>query len=120
MPLSRDDIIARIRAKPKVRPVTIERFGDIFLRVMTGGERDELENIVAKGLSGKRALIALFTVCDENGDNLFTRADLPELGKLPYSVLDDIFVASAELNEITAEAVEGLKKRSETASGSDG
>ena len=63
--------------------------GDVYVRGMSGEARDKFEMLILQtnGKSKKantenfRAKLASMTVCDENGDLLFTEDDVKELAK---------------------------------------
>ena len=97
--------------------------GDVFVRVMTGNERDAMEDrFSGKGrtMVGARAYIAASTVCDASGLPLFDmNGDLAALGKMPGSVMTSIFEVSSRLNRFTDEDIEDLEKNSESAPSDD-
>jgi hypothetical protein len=121
--LSRESIL---RAKDiKTEKVdTSEWFGDgscVYVKGMTGTERDAFEAsiLTMKGkkqevnFSNMRAKLAVRTVCDENGERLFTDGDAEELGQHSAAFLQKIFVVSQKLSGIgdeeVAEMTGGLK-----------
>ena len=90
--------------------------GRVFVRVMTGSERDGFEQwfMDAKGrkagLVGFRARLAALTLCDENGARLFTDSPehLQQLGSLPAPALQRIFEAAQKHNAMTEEDIEEI------------
>lgn len=101
--------------------------GHVWIRVMSGAERDGFEQGIVQGnrtnLTNIRAKLAALTVCDENGLRLFTDVDVIALGKKSAAALDRIFAAAQRLNGISGKDVEELEKNSgsglSAASGSD-
>lgn len=90
--------------------------GTLYVRVMTGSERDEFERIVLNGktagpgMSNLRARMAAITICDESGQRMFVDADMIELGKKSATALDRVFAKAQEINRIGAEEVESAEK----------
>jgi hypothetical protein len=112
--LDRATILAVSRTLPS-EPVAVPEWGGtVFVRVMTAGERDRFE-VIAEDTARKdfRALLAVFTVCDDAGTRLFTEADVPDLTRLPFQGLQRIAEAAMKLNQVTTEGVNGFKKNSE-------
>jgi len=94
----------------KVVPVnTPEWGGQVFVRSMTADERDEYEQDRAeakgddadKNLKGVRASLVARTLCDEQGDLLFTEDDVAALGKKSAKAMSRVFNAAAKLNLLT-------------------
>lgn len=108
--LTRDAILSASDRPLKHVPVP-EWGGDVYVRVMTAGERDAFE--AAQGEDAHkdlRARLAVATVCDSDGNLLFTAADVPAVTAKSARALDRIFAASARHNGITAADVEELRK----------
>ena len=118
--LKRDDIL-------KVQDIRVEKVhvpewgGDVYIKGMNGMERDAFEASVVqmrgKGtnvdMSNIRAKLAAQTICDENGERLFTDADIKALGKKSASALQRVFEVAQKLSGIGDDAIqeltEGLK-----------
>jgi len=118
--LKRDDIL-------KVQDIKVEKVhvpewgGDVYIKGMNGMERDAFEASVVqmrgKGtnvdMSNIRAKLAAQTICDENGERLFTDADIKALGKKSASALQRVFEVAQKLSGIGDDAIqeltEGLK-----------
>lgn len=95
--------------------------GEVFVRVMTGRERDEFEVSCGKdeqGTDNFRARLAASCLVDEEGRRLFTLAEAEELGDLSGTALDRVFQVARKLNPLTRADVEELEKNS--ASGPNG
>ena len=100
-------------------PLPVDLPGDcgrVFVRVMTGSERDGFEQwfMDAKnkraGLVGFRARLVALTLCDENGDRLFTDSPehLQQLGAKPAPILQRIFEAAQKHNAMTEEEIDEI------------
>lgn len=96
----------------------------VFVRQMTGRERDRFEqslvkeNKDAKGgftacLDDFRAKLAVSTICDETGKLLLAITDAPILSQhMSAARLEKIVNVAQKLNKITEEDKEGLVKNS--------
>ena len=87
--------------------------GDIFVRTLTGTERDDFEQscITSKGknkdmnLKNIRARLCVLCICEEDGTRLFDARDVESLGKKSASALDLIFAVAQRLNGLAGEDV---------------
>ena len=97
--------------------------GDIYLRTMSGLERDAFEQSIVKdkvtNLRNIRARFCALVICDEDGKRLFTDADVVELGRKSSLVLSRIFDVGQSLNGFTNADVEELAKNSESGQSDD-
>lgn len=89
--------------------------GTVRVRSITARDRDAFEHfLVASRQKGKdvpdnvRAMYVALTVVGEDGELLFTRADVEALGKHSFAALDRIYQAALRLNAMAPEAVEQL------------
>lgn len=90
----------------------------IFVRGLTGKERDSFENacFVQRGkqrvLSTEniRAKLLVRAICDEAGARLFTDAEEGELGALPAQVLDALFTVAQRLSGLGSTEIEELQE----------
>lgn len=101
--------------------------GDVYVRVMTGKERDAFEYMQAnERRSAKeagedyspeniRARIAAMLVCNETGERLFTEEDIPALGALHCGALDRVWDEAMRVNHMLGDEVENKLKNSDTA-----
>jgi hypothetical protein len=96
----------------KVQKIDIPEWGgEVFVRVMSGSQRDALEAELRKPTpSPMRGRVAAYTICDEAGELLFNEKDIPALEAKSYSALDRVLVAATALNEMTEASIEELKK----------
>ena len=96
----------------KMQEVEIPEWqGSVFVRTMDGKTRDWVEAEARKpNPQNLRARIASATICDSEGKLLFNEKQIDQLAKKNYSALDRILVAATNVNEITDEAIDNLKK----------
>jgi len=88
---------------------------DVYLRVLSGVERDRFELALNDGLTGKakpnvRAFLAVMCLCDESGKRLFKDSDAEALGEKNAVALDRVFSVAKELNVLDDEDVERIEK----------
>lgn len=118
--LSRESILAAKEHFPREEIDLPELAGSVFVRSMSAGQRDRLENAFLKSPGiHVRARVAAYCLCDEAGNLLFTEADLPDLSDLPASVLDRVYEAGLRLSRLTGRDREDLEKNSETGRNGD-
>jgi hypothetical protein len=115
--LTRDAILQAEDAK--IASVDVPEWGGhVFLRVMSGTERDdfEAETYVTRGRSVElnrhnfRARLLVRCICDDKGEPIFTRKDIDALGKKSAKALDRAFSVAQKLNGLSADDVEELTK----------
>lgn len=125
--LTREDILAAA-AKPVPREAIDipELGGRVWIRGMTGAERDQYEhdNIfinrrgkVQQNADNLRARLAVRCLVDEDGNRLLTDADAPALGMMRSDVLAVIFEKAQRLSGVTDGDLDELKKGSAAADG---
>ncbi len=98
--------------------------GSVFIRSMTGTQRDKFEAQFIKARdSGAplvlRSKLAVLTVCNEKGELVFTEPDMIELGKKSAKALDRVFGASTRLSGIGEDDVKELEGNSDGAPSAD-
>lgn len=112
--LSRDQILAQ-------SSLPIERVsafgGEVFVCTMSGLERDAFEVAYeADRKAGKpvnvRGALAVRTLCDQQGNRLFTDDDLDAVSGLSARELDKVFSVAQRLNGIGADDVKELEGNS--------
>ncbi len=118
MSLSKDAILQADDLAKEV--VNVPQWGgDVYVRTMTGEERDAFEASLmpAKG-TGKgdyknlRAKLCAIAICDEEGNRLFTDKEVEALGKKSAAALNKIFDTAQRLNGIGKADMEELEKNS--------
>lgn len=97
---------------PRERLELPELGGFVFVKGMTGGERDEFEKSCRdpKGrLRGNtRARLAVRTVVNEDGSRVFSDDDIQMVGRIRVDVLQKIFNLAQKLSGISDADVEEL------------
>lgn len=112
MALTKDQILTA--SDLDKREVAVPEWGgSVFVRSLSGKERDTLESFwLARrdtgNLANTRAQLVALTVCDEFGNRLFTEEDVAALGEKSAKALQTIFDVSMELNAFTTKDVEEL------------
>lgn len=100
--------------------------GQVYVRCLTGAERDRFEegslrNAGSKAqsvvLANMRARLCALAICDENGARLFSDSDVAKLGEKSAQALNRVFEAAARLSGITQQDIEDLSKNSGEAQG---
>jgi len=99
----------------------------MLVQGMSGKERDELEASMIKGkgknaqvnLENLRAKVVARSAVDEEGNKIFTDADIPALAMKSAAALNRVYEVAQRLSGITQEDVNELTKNSETAQSED-
>lgn len=113
--LNREDILGADDILIEQVPVP-EWGGDVFVKGMTGSERDLFESSVIS-VSSKtekvdmrdiRAKLCSKSICDEDGKKLFSTADVKELSQKSAVALQRVFLVAQRLSGITDDDVEEL------------
>ena len=93
--------------------------GQVYVRTLTGSERDEFEQSCLVNKKGKskdvnltniRARLCVLCICEESGTRLFDARDVDSLGKKSAAALDLVFSVAQKLNGLGQEDVEDLAK----------
>jgi hypothetical protein len=115
MALDRKSILAADDVR-KEKVAVPEWKGDVYLRVLTGTDRDRFEESYAdQKMKAFRIRFLLLALCDEDGERLFSDDEADILGKKSSVVINRLFEAGWKLNAFTQEAVDALGEGSETA-----
>jgi len=100
--VSREVFLAAGKGKRRVRVLDIPGFGKVRVQELSAYERGKFEARFsakkAKSLHQVRECIAVACVVDENGNRMFTDADVEALGECPSHVLEAVAKAYQELN----------------------
>ena len=103
MPLNREQILGVNDTKIVKVPVP-EWDGDVYVRSLKAGQRDELVGLDRKQLFTR---LLVLTMVDETGASLgFTEEDIPTLESKNLSAIVRIFKEALSINGMTVEAVE--------------
>lgn len=124
--LNRDAILQTSDIRKELVSVP-EWGGDVYVRSLTAAERDQFEAslIVQRGkqqeinLKNARAKLAVLAICDEQGQRLFSDADLAEMGKKSAGALQRVWIVAQRLSGITDEDMEELTKNSTSGQSDD-
>lgn len=113
MSLDRSKILAIVPDLPREEVTVPEWGGSVFVKTMSGLERDRFETLLQDGKrSNFRGTLAAITVCDAEGKRLFTEADAKALAEHAASALERIATVAIRLNKFTADDVKELEKNS--------
>ena len=129
--LSREQLLTK--EKLDVTKIEFEKGEGVYVRQMTGRERDTFEqSIISFDKKGNverktqdfRAKLAVCTVCDAEGDLLFKPEDAEMLSmNISAARLEEIVKVAQKINGMSSEDVEELTKKSKggrTASSTSG
>ena len=92
--------------------LTEEWGGIVYIKPLSGKNRDwiEVNSDDKKVALTMRSKIAVMSVCDENGNMLFTDADAEWLGEKSGVALEKILKAVTQVNAVKAGDIEALEK----------
>jgi len=115
------DAILKAEDLPRELIEVPEWGGSLYIRALTGTERDAFEASVVeqRGKSTKmnlrniRAKLVALTVVNEDGERLFSDADIKLLGGKSAAVLDRLFEVAQKLSGLRDEDVDELAKNSD-------
>lgn len=113
MNLSKDQILAA--DDMGLLKVSVPEWGgDVFVRVMTVGERDAYENEwqqkKSTGVDDFRTKFLVRCLVDEKGNRLFENGDVARLSQKSARVMNRLWLAAMEHNNLSDESVEELAK----------
>lgn len=114
MALSKAQLLA-YRA-PKIEIINVPEFGgEVCIRVMTVQEREQFERKHSPDPQADfRVRMICASVCDEEGNLLFTDTDKAEVRKWDANASDTILKAAAILNRMGPDEVEDEAKNLQT------
>lgn len=119
--LSKSDILTANDIKIELVNVP-EWGGAVYVRGLSGQERDEYEKSMLKiqgtkrelALRNVRAGLCARSICNVKGERLFSDNEITELGKKSSIALDRVWEVAQRLSGLSEEDVEELVKNSET------
>ncbi len=91
--------------------------GDVGILVMTGAARSVMEakiNALPDGVNvfeNFRSYTLAKTLCDKDGKLLFEEADIEQLSKKSYNVIEKLYKIASEKNGLGADEVKKLQKK---------
>ena len=94
----------------KVEKVSVPEWGgDVYLKTLSGTERDAFEEGYAEQkMKNFRARFLVLTLCDESGERMFSDDEAADLGGKSTVVLNRLFDAAWALNAFRTEDVDAL------------
>jgi hypothetical protein len=108
MALDRKSILAADDVR-KEKVSVPEWGGDVYLRVLSGTDRDRFEESYAdQKMKAFRLRFLLLALCDEKGERLFSDDEADVLGRKSSVVINRLFEAGWKINAFTQEAVDAL------------
>lgn len=108
------------------REVSVPEWGGtVFVRGMTGRERDQFEASIVKqkgknteiNMKNARAKLVALCAVDEEGNRIFSDTDIALLSNKSAKALDRIFAMAMELSGISKDDMEELTKNSDETDG---
>jgi hypothetical protein len=122
MAATKESILAH---RAKLTPVDVPEWGgQLYVRVMSGAERDAFEDETFK-LNGKdveinrknaRARLLVRCIVDEGGERLFNdNGDATLLGEQPADVLDRVYAIASKANGLSKADEDDIAKNSDSA-----
>ena len=106
--------------------VVVPEWGDVVLvRGLTGRERDQYEGAMVRmygthatlNRDNFRARLVVLAAVDDQGERLFSDADIPALAEKSSSALSRLFDVAARLSGITESDIGELEKNSVSSQG---
>lgn len=116
MALSKKAILAAKDTKLKGPVAVPEWGGEVYLRTISGSERDQFEDAYSEQkMKAFRARFLVLTLADDAGERLFQDDEVEVLGKKSSVVINRLFDEAWAHNAFTQEAVDALGEDSLTA-----
>jgi hypothetical protein len=116
MALSKAKILAAKDVKLSEAVPVPEWGGDVYIRTISGTERDKFEEAYSEQkMKAFRVRFLVMTLADESGERLFADADIDALGGKSSVVINRLFDRAWQHNAFTDEAVDALGNDSPTA-----
>lgn len=116
--LTKEDIINVVDVSTEKVDIP-EWKGCVYVKTMTGAERDAFEQRVHDqkannkiNITGIRSLLLALTICDDAGKNLFSKDEVDKLDKKSAKVISNIFEISQRMNGIGEQEIDELAKNS--------
>lgn len=106
---TRENILAQF-AHQELPTKPIHAFGqDLIVKTMTAAEKDAFDHDFTEakkaGTRNLRALMVIYTLCLPDRSPVFTPDDLEAVSTMSYTVIEHIFDAAVELNDVGGEEV---------------
>jgi len=114
MSLSKDQILEVESDVTVVEVQTPEWNGSVFVRSLSGNERDQYEQAVfnnKESFRGLRAKLVAIGLCDKNGVAMgFSDAEIEQLGNKNGAVIDRLFERIKQLSGMADDAIKEAEK----------
>ena len=113
--LSRDAILSASDLRPEAVEVP-EWGGSVYVRMLTGAERDAFEQSIVQGkgktrktvMENIRARLCVLCLCDQAGLRIFGDDDIDALGEKSAAALDRCFAVAQRVNGLSGDDVDDL------------
>lgn len=113
MALDREAIIKQFSRPRQLKLIDVpELGGEVYIRMLTAGEREQWESMIESKAGELRARLAQLTLCDQDGKLLFIESDVKHLNSMPWFAIKRIVEAVNEFNGMTPDAIEAAEKNS--------
>lgn len=102
----------RESAKPKLKAVTVEGWGKVYIAVLSVGQMDEINADESAAASSMSKTFARF-ICNEDGSRAFDLNDAEQMKLLesqPYVMVAKLIKAINDINAISIEGIDDAKK----------
>lgn len=120
MALSKKAILAAKDVKLDGPVMVPEWSGEVFIKTLSGTERDAFEESYASDkMRNFRSRFLVLTLCDESGERLFADNEVEQLGKKSAIVINRLFDKAWAVNAFRTEDVEALGKDSPSGQSAD-
>lgn len=98
-------------------PVAVPEWGgEVFVKTLTGTERDQFEESYSQNkMKAFRAKFLVLTLCDKSGERLFADGDVDALSQKSSLVINRLFESAWDFNALSQNAVDSLGKDSPSA-----
>lgn len=116
MALNKAKILAATDTKVS-DPVEVPEWGgQVYIKTLTGTERDQFEESYSQNkMKAFRSRFLVLTLCEKNGERLFSDADVDALSQKSSLVINRLFEVAWDFNAFSQNAVESLGKDSPSA-----
>jgi hypothetical protein len=110
--------ILKANDQADIKKIDVPEWGGfVYVRIMSGKERDRWELLVSKSVdkpqtANIRASLCAMTICDEKGKRVFTDNQIESLGAKSSTALDRVFSVSKTINRLSDDDLEELEKNS--------
>lgn len=109
--ISKETLLSSCKRKIEKVNVPLDG-GHVFVRSMTAKERDdyELASLETGNNNSSRVMMLLHTVCDKDGELIFSEDDIALIGEMDGAIVQPIYNKAVDLAYITKEDIEELEK----------